>query len=130
MSIDYQLISAAWLHLQVNQDIWQHPEVAFMEERAHRTLVEFLGAKGFQDIHSSYVLPTGFRAEYGCHGDGPNVAVICEYDALPEIGHACGHNLIAEVGVGAALGIKAALEAAAQNGCRVGKVIYDPRNVM
>ena len=43
----------------------------------------------------------------------PNIAVLCEYDALPEIGHACGHNLIAEVGVGAAVGIKAAMEASA-----------------
>lgn len=43
---------------------------------------------------------------------GPHVAVLCEYDALPEIGHACGHNLIAEVGVAAGLGIKAAFEKA------------------
>ena len=40
----------------------------------------------------------------------PNVCVICEYDALPDIGHACGHNLIAEAGVAAGLGLKAALE--------------------
>ncbi|XP_035205048.1 peptidase M20 domain-containing protein 2-like, partial [Stegodyphus dumicola] len=42
---------------------------------------------------------------------GPTVAVICEYDALPKIGHACGHNLIAEAGFGAGLAIKAAMEA-------------------
>ena len=39
------------------------------------------------------------------------MAVLCEYDALPEIGHACGHNLIAEVGIGAGLAIKEALKA-------------------
>lgn len=46
----------------------------------------------------------------GSNASGPHVAVLCEYDALPEIGHACGHNLIAEVGIGAGLGIKAALD--------------------
>ena len=48
------------------------------------------------------------------------MAVICEYDALPGIGHACGHNLIAEIGVAAGLGIKAALQAANHD---LGKVV-------
>ena len=51
------------------------------------------------------------RATYGCDDVGPNICVMCEYDALPGIGHACGHNLIAEAGVAAGLGIKAALQA-------------------
>ena len=51
--------------------------------------------------------------------DGPHIAVLCEYDALPGIGHACGHNLIAEVGLAAGIGIKAAFEA---NGKPLGKV--------
>ena len=51
------------------------------------------------------------------------MAVLCEYDALPEIGHACGHNLIAEAGAGAALGIKAAMEFAKKHGHSLGKVI-------
>ena len=50
------------------------------------------------------------RSTVGKNESGPHVAVICEYDALPEIGHACGHNLIAEAGLGAGLGIKAALD--------------------
>jgi len=49
------------------------------------------------------------RATFG-DNTGPNACVICEYDALPGVGHACGHNLIAEAGIAAALGIKAALE--------------------
>ena len=49
------------------------------------------------------------RAEFGS-GPGPNVGILCEYDALPGIGHACGHNLIAEVGVAAAIGVKAAMQ--------------------
>ena len=47
------------------------------------------------------------------------IAMVCEYDALPEIGHACGHNLIAEVGVGAGIGVKAAMDA---TGISLGKV--------
>lgn len=43
-------------------------------------------------------------------GPGPTVAVICEYDALPGVGHACGHNLIAESGIAAGIAIKAAME--------------------
>ena len=71
----------------------------------------------------NYVLETGFKAEWGEDGSGPRVSVLCEYDALPEIGHACGHNLIAEVGAGAGLGIKAALQAAKKNtGKSLGKV--------
>ena len=52
-----------------------------------------------------------------------NIGVMCEYDALPDIGHACGHNLIAQVGVGAGIGIKAALESSA--GSNLGKVSMD-----
>lgn len=59
--------------------------------------------------------PAAFRASWGPVGGGEgqpvlSVAFLCEYDALPAIGHACGHNLIAEVGAAAALGLRAALE--------------------
>ena len=57
-----------------------------------------------------------------------HVAVLCEYDALPEIGHACGHNLIAEVGVGAAIGIKAAMESKGLQGkVKITSLIISPR---
>ena len=59
----------------------------------------------------SFKLKSAFRATYGSRDDGPNVTFISEYDALPEIGHACGHNLIAEVGVGSAVGVMAAMKA-------------------
>ena len=69
-------------------------------------------------MERKFVVDTAFRAVHG-DGDGPHVAVLAEYDALPDIGHACGHNLIAEVGVGAGVGIKAAMQAA---GRKLGKV--------
>ena len=65
-------------------------------------------------------IETAFRATEGVD-DGAHVGVMCEYDALPEIGHACGHNLIAEVGAGAGVGIRAAMKAA---GKPIGKVLF------
>ena len=89
--------------LQVlSSDIWNHPEVAFQEKHAHKVLTKFLEESGFQ-VERSFGLPTAFRATFGSGSDEClNVGVICEYDALPSIGHACGHNLIAEAGEGCA----------------------------
>jgi len=86
----------------LNQCIWENPELAFQESYAHDQLTEFLAAYGF-DVTPHFTLDTAFRAETGEDG-GLTVGLICEYDALPEVGHACGHNLIAESGVAAALG--------------------------
>ncbi|KAK7108250.1 peptidase M20 domain-containing protein 2-like [Littorina saxatilis] len=95
----------------LSRDIWNHPELCFEEKYAHKRITDFLQVRGF-NVERSYKLDTAFRAqpEGRSTGDGPNVAVLCEYDALPEIGHACGHNLIATVGVAASLGIQAALQ--------------------
>ena len=94
----------------IGENLWQNPEFAFEEFKAHDLLVSVLGKHQFQVERSYLGIKTAFRATFG-GSTGPNVCVICEYDALPEIGHACGHNLIAEAGLAAALGIKAALEA-------------------
>ncbi len=51
-------------------------------------------------------LETAFTAEYNGKGKEPTIAYLAEYDALPEIGHGCGHNLIATMAVGAAIGLK------------------------
>ena len=92
----------------LSTEIWSNPEVDFKEYKAHKLLTEFLEKKGFTVERSYTGVETAFRATFG--SGRPNVCVICEYDALPEIGHACGHNLIAEAGVAAGLGLKAALE--------------------
>ena len=86
----------------LNKSIWENPELCFKETRAHDRLTEFLAKRGF-DVTPHYTLDTAFRAECGEDG-GITVGLISEYDALPEVGHACGHNLIAESGVAAALG--------------------------
>ena len=89
--------------------IWKEPELCFEECKAHQLLTDYLEKKGFVVERSYTGVKTAFRATFG--SGRPNVCVICEYDALPDIGHACGHNLIAEAGVAAGLGLKAALEA-------------------
>ncbi|XP_071134821.1 xaa-Arg dipeptidase-like [Mytilus edulis] len=94
---------------ELSKEIWQNPELNFEEHYAHETLTNFLENKGF-NVTKKFVLETGFKAEVDTAKNQPNIAIICEYDALPEIGHACGHNLIAEAGVAAGLGIKAAME--------------------
>lgn len=96
---------------KVSDQIWSNPELCLAEYKAHALLSEFLENKGFRVDRSYLGIQTAFRASFGDSNTGPNICVICEYDALPEIGHACGHNLIAEAGLAAALGIKAALEA-------------------
>ncbi|XP_062502633.1 xaa-Arg dipeptidase-like [Corticium candelabrum] len=94
---------------QLSEAIWANPELNYEEHKAHSLLTSFLKREDF-DVDEKYTLDTAFRARAG--GDsGINVAFICEYDALPDIGHACGHNLIAEAGCAAGIGLKAALEA-------------------
>jgi amidohydrolase len=89
-------------------DIHEHPELNFEEVRAHATLAEFFESCGFAVERGAWGMPTAFRAVYG--SGSPTIALLCEYDALPEVGHACGHNLIAISGVAAALGLAASLK--------------------
>ncbi|GFQ66035.1 peptidase M20 domain-containing protein 2 [Trichonephila clavata] len=95
----------------VSQDIWSQPELSYKEFQAHEILTSALTRCGFQ-VERQYVVPTAFKAEYTSKKEGgPVIAVLLEYDALPDIGHACGHNLIAEVGLATSLAIKAAMDA-------------------
>lgn len=89
--------------------IWSNPEENYPEVKAHERITDFLESIGFQ-VERNFITKTGFRSVFGSSADGPNVAVICEYDALPVIGHACGHNLITEVGLAASIGLKAAFD--------------------
>ena len=87
---------------ELNQKIWKNPELGYGEKYAHEVLTTFFNDKGFE-VTRHHTLDTAFRASSG-RCKTRVVGLICEYDALPSIGHGCGHNLIAEVGVGAALG--------------------------
>lgn len=92
----------------VSLDIHAHPETSFEEHHAHALLTDFLETRGFEVNRAAYGMDTAFRAIVG--SGEPTVAVMCEYDALPGIGHACGHNLIAISGLATGLALQAALE--------------------
>ena len=79
--------------------IHAHPELGFEEEKASAWLCEFLADAGFKVERGICNLPTAFVARAG---DGPlHIAICAEYDSLPGIGHACGHNIIAAMSTGA-----------------------------
>jgi amidohydrolase len=87
--------------IELSHRIHAHPELGFEEEQASSWLCETLADGGFAVEKGICELPTAFRATAG---SGPlHVAICAEYDCLPGIGHACGHNIIAASAVGAAL---------------------------
>jgi amidohydrolase len=89
--------------LSVAHEIHAHPELAFQEHRAAALLVRALKEEGLPVEAPAYGLETAFESRAG--RAGPTVALLAEYDALPGIGHACGHNLIATAALGAGLAL-------------------------
>jgi amidohydrolase len=100
--------------VDASREIHAHPELGFAERRAHDLLTGILDGEGLAPERGAYGLETAFVARTG--SDGPEIAVLCEYDALPGIGHACGHNIIGTAGLGAGL---AAAAVAADAGGRL-----------
>ena len=84
----------------------QHPELAYEEREAARRLVALLKTHGFEVTEGPGGLPTSFLARAGVERPSAVIAFLAEYDALPSLGHACGHNLIASSSVGAALALQ------------------------
>ncbi len=91
--------------IELSLDIHAHPELNYQEFYASKRLADLLEAQGFTVERGVGNVPTAFRATLKGQGDGPTVAILAEYDALPDIGHACGHNLIATATVGAGLAL-------------------------
>ena len=97
------IVDAGERLIALSRMIHDHPELGFEEERASTWCAEALSEGGFSVERGVCRLPTALSASAGT---GPLTVAICaEYDALPEIGHACGHNVIASAAVGAALGL-------------------------
>lgn len=94
--------------------MYHNPEIAFEEHNTSARLVEFLRGHGFEVEYPSFGLDTAFAARAG--SEGPEVVICAEYDALPEVGHACGHNIIATAALGAGVAL---LDAATEFGFRV-----------
>jgi amidohydrolase len=109
------LKDTAWARIdELAEKLWDlalrihaNPELGFQEHKAVAWLTEALEEGGFRIQVPYGGLETSFRAEHPAQGEGPTIAILAEYDALPELGHACGHNLIATIAVGAALGLAA-----------------------
>ncbi|KAG2222283.1 hypothetical protein INT45_006962 [Circinella minor] len=90
--------------------IHDNPELGYKEYKASTLLSNFLEEKGFKVTRGAAGMPTSFIAEFTNGRPGRRVAFCSEYDALPGVGHACGHNLIAISGVACAMAVKALLE--------------------
>jgi len=88
--------------------IHSHPETAFQEEKAVSWLTGYLKERGFSIEKGICGLDTAFRAVYG--KGKPVIALLAEYDALPKLGHACGHNIIATSAAGAGIAAKLAVD--------------------
>jgi len=93
---------------ELSLKIHANPELGFQEYKAAGWLTEYLEEHGFSVERSICELPTAFKATYG--RGKPAIALLAEYDALPEVGHACGHNLIATSAVGAGVAAKLAID--------------------
>jgi amidohydrolase len=93
----------------LSRTIHQHPELAFEEKDAVAALVEACRRLGWQAAAGIAELPTAWKASLPGANGGPVVAFVAEYDALPEIGHACGHNLMAIAPIAAAVGLQRVL---------------------
>lgn len=101
------------------REITSYAELALRETRTSRTLSSFLEREGFRIARGVAGMETAFRAEYAFGRGRPAVAFLCEMDALPSIGHACGHNI---VGVASACAA-ASLARAGSGTFRSGKVV-------
>ena len=100
--------------LEVSHEIHAHPELCYEEHYAHNLLTDHLRRRGFEVSAGAYGLGTAFVARTR-RVPGPTFAVLCEYDALPGLGHACGHNVIAAAGLGAFLAAAAPIEGSGCN---------------
>jgi amidohydrolase len=92
----------------LSHKIHDNPETGFHELKAAKWLSVYLEMNGFEVERGICDLPTAFRATYG--KGKPAIALMAEYDALPEIGHACGHNIICTTAIGAAVAAKSAID--------------------
>jgi amidohydrolase len=88
---------------RLSQWMYDNPELGYEEFETSREMAEMLSAGGFEVEYPAYGLETAFAARAG--SSGPEVIICAEMDALPEVGQACGHNIIATAGIGAGLAL-------------------------
>ena len=100
--------------ISISHEIHAHPELNFEEKFAHERLTQYIADSKIKVDRGAFELETAFDVSVR-GGNGPTVAVLCEYDALPGIGHACGHNIIAAAGLGAGVALSAVAEVCGGN---------------
>lgn len=94
----------------LSKQLYEHPEIAFQEHQACEWLSAYLEGKGFAVERQTGGVETAFSASIPDRQARPKVAFLAEYDALPKIGHGCGHNLIAAASVGAGVALSRCLD--------------------
>ena len=96
----FERIDASWAELiALNDDLADHPEIYGQEFETSRKIVELLKKKGFATEYPFDGIQTAFKAVYGPNNHKYKVAILTEYDALPDIGHACGHCVSGSISV-------------------------------
>lgn len=96
-------------YMSLVKTMYENPEIGNEEFETMELLSNYLEKVGFETT-KGYVVPTGFLGKYDTGKPGPKIAFMCEYDALPEVGHGCGHNLIAGIGIAAGEALKAVMD--------------------
>ena len=96
-------------YMKYVEQMYAHPEIGNEEFETMALLADALEALGFE-TQRAFVCPTGFQGVYQAQKDGPVIAYLCEYDALPEVGHGCGHNLIAAISLAAGAALKEVID--------------------
>lgn len=89
--------------------LYDNPEIGLKEYKTSKLLVDTIGKLGFETTYP-YILETGFMGKYISAKNGPKIAFLCEYDALPDVGHGCGHNLIGVISIAAANALKEVID--------------------
>jgi amidohydrolase len=88
--------------------LFENPETSFNEEKSSQIIIDILSSEGFSIEKDVAKIKHSFVARYG--SSSPRIAYICEYDSIEGIGHGCGHNITSAINVGAAIGLKRAID--------------------
>lgn len=89
-------------------NLYKVPELSFNEESSSKTLCDILEVEGFKIQRDVAKIKHSFTARYGT--SSPTIAYVCEYDSIENVGHGCGHNVMSAINVGAAIGLKRAID--------------------
>ncbi|RDW15039.1 M20 family metallopeptidase [Oceanobacillus chungangensis] len=95
---------------RMSDHLYEHPELGDQEYESMKLLTDFLKEHKFNIETGIVNRPTAFKAEYKSNKPGPAIAYLAEYDALPGVGHGCGHNLIGTMSVGAGVALSKVIE--------------------